>query len=605
MQVEASFRVEPHMIRHVEGDVDDVRAAGLDGGVETPRRGGIGKDVPLPLRVAAVVAGANGAKHRDDSLRLPENVRVELQRIADVRHRADGQQRDLSRSFVQRLDDVLRRRLFPRQKLVEVSRPVELPLIRRLAELLVGRPVTKRDERRCPAHVDRDVIEARFPEHAERQRRAVRGASMSDRDADELDLRTPKKERQSVRVVDVRPDVAVEENLLAFAGGRGVGLSKRGREGDEEQAGPEEQVPSRPEAAAPLAAGWTNRAPAISISIDSLRHPSAPFLARHDSSRHETAAQSVVFPLMPDPRLRRVLRDPLFVFLIIGVAVFALDSLAGGVFDAESRTIVVPRAQVIRLADLWSAQIGRLPTAAELDSLVEDHIREEILVREAVRMGLDQDDTIVRRRLAQKMSFLMEDTVVTEPLTDADVAEYFEENAGRYGEPRRFTLRHVYVSPDRRGSDEEAMAAALEILDELRAEGDDASPENTLWRQLGDPFMLRREYGRRTADDLAELFGSAFVEALDELPLGEWAGPVESAYGQHLVRLSVRTEAEPAVFEEVRRRVLNDAQRDARDAANRAAHERLRERYRVEIEEIDFASELEGGPDPDTAGEEP
>lgn len=307
---------------------------------------------------------------------------------------------------------------------------------------------------------------------------------------------------------------------------------------------------------------------------------------------------------MPDSRLRRFVRDPLFVFLLIGIAVFALDRMAGGVFDAESRTIVVNRAQVIRLADLWSAQIGRLPTVAELDSLVEDHVREEILVREAIRTGLDQDDTIVRRRLAQKMSFLVEDTAVAEAVPEDDLREYFAENAERYGEPRRFTLRHVYVSPDRRGSDEEALTAAAGILEQLQAEGNDAAPENTLWRRLGDPFMLRREYGRRTAEDLAELFGGAFVDALDALPIGDWAGPVESAYGYHIVRLSVRTEAQPAVFEDVRRRVLDDAQRDARDAANRAAHEGLRERYRIEIAEIDFVSELEGG-GPDEAGVAP
>ncbi len=307
---------------------------------------------------------------------------------------------------------------------------------------------------------------------------------------------------------------------------------------------------------------------------------------------------------MPDSRLRRFVRDPLFVFLVIGVGVFALDRMAGGVFDAESRTVVVNRAQAIRLADLWSAQIGRLPTVAELDSLIDDHVREEILVREAARMGLDQDDTIVRRRLAQKMSFLIEDTAVADAVAEADLRQYFDENAERYGEPGRFTLRHVYVSPDRRGSDEEAASAASDILEQLRAEGTDAAPENTLWRRLGDPFMLRREYGRRTAEDLAELFGGAFVDGLETLPIGEWAGPVESAYGYHVVRLSVRTEAQPAMFEDVRRRVLDDAQRDARDAANRAAHESLRERYRVIIEEIDFVSDLEGG-EAAEAGDEP
>ena len=251
---------------------------------------------------------------------------------------------------------------------------------------------------------------------------------------------------------------------------------------------------------------------------------------------------------MPDSRFRRFLRDPLLVFLVIGVGVFALDRMAGGVFDPESRSIFVAREQVIRLADLWSAQIGRLPTAAELDSLVEDHVREEVLVREAMRMGLDQDDTIVRRRLAQKMSFLIEDTVVPDDVSDADLAAYFEENADRYGEAQRFTLRHVYVSPDRRGSDEEALRVAEDVLAQLQAESGGAEPENTLWRRLGDPFMLRREYGRRTAADLAELFGGAFVESLATLPIGDWAGPVESAYGYHVVRLSLRTEAEPAVF---------------------------------------------------------
>lgn len=305
---------------------------------------------------------------------------------------------------------------------------------------------------------------------------------------------------------------------------------------------------------------------------------------------------------MPDSRLRRLLREPLLVFLVIGAGVFALDRMAGGVFDPESRSILVTREQVIRLADLWSAQIGRLPTAAELDSLVEDHVREEVLVREAMRMGLDQDDTIVRRRLAQKMSFLIEDTVVVDDISDSELAAYFEENAERYGDAQRFTLRHVYVSPDRRGSDEEAARVATDILAQLQAEGGGAEPENTLWRRLGDPFMLRREYGRRTAGDLAELFGGAFVDGLAPLPIGEWAGPVESAYGYHIVRLSARTEARPAVFEDVRRRVLEDARRDARDAANREAHERLRERYQVEIEELEFVSELEGG---DERGEEP
>ena len=225
-EVEAAVGVEADVVGHVERDVDDVGAAGLHGGVEPHRRGRIGEDVPLPLRFAALVAGPDRAVHRDDALRLLENVRVEQQGIADVRHRADGQERDLAGGGVQCFDDELGCRLFLGLQLVEAARPVELPVVRRLAELLVGLPVAQSDQGRLPADVDRDVVETGLPEHSQRQRRPVRGARVADGDTDECDLRAGQEQRHRVGVVDVRTDVAVEQDLLAFNVAADLGLAE-------------------------------------------------------------------------------------------------------------------------------------------------------------------------------------------------------------------------------------------------------------------------------------------------------------------------------------------------------------------------------------------
>ena len=275
--------------------------------------------------------------------------------------------------------------------------------------------------------------------------------------------------------------------------------------------------------------------------------------------------------------LVRFLREPLVVFLLLGIGVFALERWRLGGFDNDDRRIEISAREIDRLRELWSAQSHRPPNDAELRSLIEDAIEEEILVREARRLGLDKEDTIVRRRLAQKMSFLINDTADIQQPSEQELEAFFEERRDRYLEPERTTFSHVYFSSERRG--DEASDDAQRILAELRVDADARSN----WRRMGDPFLLNREYAERRRQEISELFGRAFAEGLGGLPVGAWSGPVRSAYGVHLVRVAKRQPVRQPPLEEVRTRVLEDLRNALRQEANRDALQKIRSRYQVHV----------------------
>lgn len=268
------------------------------------------------------------------------------------------------------------------------------------------------------------------------------------------------------------------------------------------------------------------------------------------------------------PSLRGL--TPLAIFLLLGLAVFALDRWRDG--DGGGQTIEVTETQLAGIRERWAAQWNRPPTEQELAGLVEETVKETILYREALRLGLDRDDTIVRRRLAQKMTFMLEDSAAVALPTDQELEAYHAAQSERYRETRRTTFVHVFLSDDRRA---DPAADARALLDELTS-GDD-------WRQLGDPFMLLREYADRTDREIGELFGGRFAAALSDLTTGAWRGPIRSAYGTHLVRVVARTEARTPSFTEVRDRVVEDLVTERRREQNEAALDEVRGRYEVRM----------------------
>ena len=281
----------------------------------------------------------------------------------------------------------------------------------------------------------------------------------------------------------------------------------------------------------------------------------------------------------PDPAgaptggARRWLREPLVLFLLLGGAVFAFDRWARS-GEAERQVVEVTAEQIERSRARWAAQWGREPTAAELRALVDEAVDEEILYREARRLGLDRDDAVVRRRLAQKLTFLMEDASTREAPAADEVEEYFARHAERYRRPRRMTFDHVFLSGDRRA---DAAGDAAGLLRELR------TAAAGRWQQLGDPFMLLSTYADRTEREVAELFGEPFAAAVAALASGDWHGPVRSAYGMHLVRVVRRTESRLPALAELRDRVVADLRDERRRERSRAAYQAVREEYEVRL----------------------
>ena len=274
----------------------------------------------------------------------------------------------------------------------------------------------------------------------------------------------------------------------------------------------------------------------------------------------------------PPDRIPRWLRDPLVAFVLLGIGVFALDGwLAGG--ETARPVIEITSDEVERLRVRWIAQWGREPTGGELQTLIDQAVDEEILYREAQRLGLDRDDAIVRRRLAQKLTFILEDAGATGPPSETEVEEYYARHADRYRRPGRTTFDHVFLSGDGR-TDPGGDAAAL--LPELRVDDDG-------WQRLGDPFMLARTYADRSDQEIAGLFGKAFADAVAELSAGDWSGPVASTYGMHLVRVNGRTPSRAPALAEVRDRVTADRHEDRRRERSLAAYRELRDAYEVRL----------------------
>lgn len=273
--------------------------------------------------------------------------------------------------------------------------------------------------------------------------------------------------------------------------------------------------------------------------------------------------------------MRRLLAEPLVHFALIGLVVFAGDSIWRSLRHRAEETIHVSIDEIERLAGIWANETGRLPSDTDIEGLVGDFVREEVLYREAMRLGLDRKDTIIRRRLAQKMRFMLDDTTELPEPDDLTLRAAFEAAPDRYATSETLSFSHVYLSPEVHGKAIESDAEQL--LRRLRKGDQD-------WRQMGDAFMLPRQFGALSETDVTRLFGKAFSDALFASKTGGWQGPIASAFGLHLVRIENRRPGEPATFDSVRSRVLADYMATARDEANAATLEKVMARYKVEIE---------------------
>ena len=272
-------------------------------------------------------------------------------------------------------------------------------------------------------------------------------------------------------------------------------------------------------------------------------------------------------------RIRMLLGEPMLHFLLIGIALFAAYRWLSPA-DSGGRRIVITQGVIDDLITQHVAARGREPSSTELNHLIESYVREEILYREGVRLGLERDDLVVKRRVRQKIEMIAEEDASTRAPTDADLSAYLAANQARFVQPAVLTFEQVFV---RHSTSDQGVVRAVAATREALRNGTD--PES-----LGAPTLLPHRMTRTPADLVAREFGASFTAALEKVPLGEWSGPIDSSFGTHYVRVSNRTPAAVPPLAAVHDAVVREWENERRQQARQDAYARMRGEYQVSIE---------------------
>jgi hypothetical protein len=273
----------------------------------------------------------------------------------------------------------------------------------------------------------------------------------------------------------------------------------------------------------------------------------------------------------------KIIREPLFHFLLLGAAIFAVYSLATRHKTDKPGEIVVTQGTIENLVTGFTRTWQRPPTQEELQGLVRDYIREEAAYREALALGLDQDDMIVRRRLQQKLEFLSDNLATRNEPSDEELQSFLQAHVGLFKSEPLFSFRQIYFNPQLHGGNlQREIARALEDLERAGSRADSAD--------LGDPFLLERSFENVSLSDVKRVFGDQFASALAALRLGTWQGPIDSGYGTHLVFLSQRSEGRLPALDEVRDQVRREWLDANRKEATDRFYQAILSRYKVKIE---------------------
>jgi hypothetical protein len=273
----------------------------------------------------------------------------------------------------------------------------------------------------------------------------------------------------------------------------------------------------------------------------------------------------------------RLLREPLLHFLLLGAVVFAVCSRVSKHNVTTPGEIVITQGKLDNLVIGFTRTWQRPPSEEELKGLIRDYVREEVAYREALAMGLDRDDTIVRRRLRQKLEFLNDDLAAHLEPTDVDLQTFLQSHPGKFKTDKTFTFRHVYLNAQAHGR---ALSRdAARILAQLRQAGK-AIDLNS----FGDPFIMEHQFERIPLTEVKTMFGEQFASQLLATKTGQWQGPVQSGYGFHLVFISERTDGHQPMLAGIRSKVQLEWANAKRLESEDKLYQVLLHRYTVRIE---------------------
>ena len=268
-----------------------------------------------------------------------------------------------------------------------------------------------------------------------------------------------------------------------------------------------------------------------------------------------------------------LLREPLLHFFALGLMLFVLYAVVSDDYGQSTEEIVIDQARIAGLIAAFEATWRRPPSDEELQGAIDAFVREEVLYREGVAAGFDLNDPIIRRRVAQKMSFIADGMVPDAP-DETAMQQWLQENIEDYEIPARFAFKQVYIDPQRHPNNLD------DVLQTTKA-GLDAGADP---KSFGDSTLLLREFSSISSDDVARNFGSEFAAALEQVPTGSWQGPVRSGYGLHYVFVAENIPARDPILDEVRDAVERDLLSEQTRQINETFYSALRERYVVRIE---------------------
>lgn len=277
--------------------------------------------------------------------------------------------------------------------------------------------------------------------------------------------------------------------------------------------------------------------------------------------------------------MRDLFKKPAVHVFLLGLLVAAAILIAKGPPSADaSRRVVVTGADLLQQRAAFMRTWRREPTAEELRGALEQHIRQEVLYREALARGYDRDDLVVRRAMQQKMEFLAASQAMQEPPTEEEIEAFFALRRERYRLPAVLSFSQIYLSPDKRGVGAEQ--AAIDLLAQLRA----VDPDARDLASYGDAIMLETSYVGQSEREVSAAFGEVFAEAVVRLPVGEWQGPVSSGYGLHLVKVVEREESRVPEWREVAGRVISDMEFEAKASSRDQLYQEIAQNYEVVLD---------------------
>jgi hypothetical protein len=273
----------------------------------------------------------------------------------------------------------------------------------------------------------------------------------------------------------------------------------------------------------------------------------------------------------------KFLREPLLHFVLLGAALFGGYHLLNRRPQTDPQQIVVSPGQIEHMVTTFARTWQRPPNDDEVKGLIDQYVREEVFAREAMKLGLDQNDVIIRRRLQQKMEFIADDFAAGVEPTEEELAAYLAKHPDAFRQDQRLTFRQVYLNADKRG--DKLAADAAQMLVELKAKGAQADAS-----ELGDPSLLPPSLADEPQRGIESSFGREFAVELAKLPVGEWCGPVPSGLGMHVVFIAQRTEGRVPALQEVRAQVEREWASERRTETNRKFLDELLKQYAVTIE---------------------